>query len=56
MFLVRMGPRFLFIRTENIDQVTRYLEEALKENLQIWKAFEKASDNNYSMLYYRPQS
>jgi len=47
MFLVRMGPRFLFIRTENIDQVTNYLEEALKgESTDIWKAFEKASDNS----------
>ncbi len=47
MLLARMGPRYLFIRTEYIDEVTKYLEEYLNgETTDLWKAFEKASDNS----------
>lgn len=47
MFLVRMGPRYLFIRTENTDEVTKFLEEKLNgETADVWKAIEKASDNS----------
>lgn len=47
MLLARMGPRYLFIRTKSIDEVTRFLEEGLNgETTDLWKAFEKASDNS----------
>lgn len=47
MLLARMGPRHLFIRTKNIDEVARYLEVNLKgETTDFWKAFELASDNS----------
>jgi len=47
MFLIRMGPRFLFIRTECTDEVTKFLEEKLSgKTMDIWKAIEEASDNS----------
>lgn len=47
MFLIRMGPRFLFIRTECTDEVTKFLEEKLSgKTMDIWKAIEEALDNS----------
>lgn len=47
MFLVRMGPRHLFIRTKYIDEVTEYLENNLEgEITDIWQSFKNASENS----------
>ncbi len=47
MFLFRMGPRFLFFRTENTDEVASFLEQKLDgEITDFWQGFEKASDNS----------
>lgn len=47
MLLTRLGPRYLFIRTEHTDEVIRFLEEKLDgETTDVWKAIEKASDNS----------
>ncbi len=47
MLLFRMGPRYLFIRTENVDEVTKFLEEKLKgEITDLRNGFEKASENS----------
>lgn len=47
MLLFRMGPRYLFIRTNDTDEVTRFLEEKLSgEVTDFWKGFEKATDDS----------
>ncbi|WP_019228618.1 hypothetical protein [Sedimentibacter sp. B4] len=46
MLLFRMGPRYLFIRTENIDEITRFLESKLSgEETDFQKGFENATEN-----------
>lgn len=47
MLLFRIGPRHLFLRTKNVDDVTDFLVSSLKgEVTDFWKAFEKASENS----------
>ncbi len=47
MFLFRMGPRFLFFRTEYTDEVVKFLEKNHNgEITDFWQGFEKASDNS----------
>ncbi len=46
MLLFRMGPRYLFIRTENVDEITRFLELKLSgEETDFQKGFENATEN-----------
>jgi hypothetical protein len=41
-----MGPRYLFIRTENVNEITRFLELELSgEETDFQKGFERASEN-----------
>lgn len=47
MLLFRMGPRYLFFRTENIDETTNLLEVKLGgETIDFMEGFEKASENS----------
>ena len=47
MLLFRMGPRYLFIRTENIDETTKFFAEDLRgEIVDFDQGFEKASENS----------
>lgn len=47
MLLFRIGPRHLFMRTQNIDEVTDFLVTSLKGKItDFWEAFEKASENS----------
>lgn len=42
-----MGPRYLFIRTENVDEMTKFLELKLSgEETDIQKGFEMSSENS----------
>lgn len=46
MLLFRMGPRYLFIRSENINEITNYLVESLNgEVTEFQPGFEKATEN-----------
>ena len=46
MLLFRIGPRHLFLRTENIEEVTNFLVTGLNgEVVDFWQGFEKASEN-----------
>ncbi|HPX00080.1 MAG TPA: hypothetical protein PKY98_04940, partial [Sedimentibacter sp.] len=47
MLLFRIGPRHLFLRTKNINEVTNFLVTSLKgEIIDFWQGFEKASENS----------
>lgn len=47
MLLFRIGPRYLFIRTENINEVANFLVTSLKgEIIDFWEGFDKASENS----------
>ncbi len=47
MLLFRMGPRYLFIRTENIDEITNFLVVKLNgETTNFQQGFERASDSS----------
>lgn len=47
MLLFRMGPRYLFIRTENIDEIANFLEVHLRgEVTDFQKGFCTASENS----------
>jgi len=51
MLLFRLGPRYLFIRSKNIDEVADYLEASLGgEVTEFWKAWEKSSE--YSTICF----
>lgn len=46
MLLFRMGPSYLFIRTEKVDEMTRFLESKLSgEETDFQNGFERASEN-----------
>lgn len=47
MFLFRMGPRYLFIRTDSVDEITKFFEMNLNgEVIDFWQGLEKASENS----------
>ncbi|GEM_PF-1944870 len=47
MLLFRMGPRYLFIRTENTEEITSFLELKLNgEITDLQNGFEKSSENS----------
>ncbi|MDD3226811.1 MAG: hypothetical protein PHG56_04620 [Tissierellia bacterium] len=47
MLLFRLGPRHLFLRTEDINEATNFLVTSLNgEVTDFWHAFEKASENS----------
>lgn len=47
MLLFRIGPRHLFLRTENINEVTNFLVTNLKgEIIDFWQGFEKSTENS----------
>lgn len=51
MLLFRMGPRFLFLRSEKIDEITKFLETNLNgEITDFQEGFEKTSE--YSTLCF----
>lgn len=51
MLLFRMGPRYLFIRSESIDEITNFLEEKLNGEITDFRqGMEKASE--YSTICF----
>lgn len=47
MLLFRLGPRYLFIRTEKIDRITNFLESKLKGIVtDLWKGLEIATEDS----------
>lgn len=47
MLLLRMGPRYLFMRTEAIEEITNYLEVSLNgETTDFQQGMERASENS----------